>query len=231
MTSTLTPPGAAGTERNPRMPLVSADLLPAEIVHARQARKVRRGVLTGLACFAVVLIAWCGVATLQTHRVRNDLAAGQEQAATLRAKQQAYTEVITVQAQSAAIDARLAELMAKDLQWSALLTAVQQLAPHGVQLTAITGNLPTEATGASSATVTLPNTTGEDVIGKLTVAGTGTSKALIAGYVDALARLAGLGNPVLSGVTWADNTLQFTANLDITASMLGGRYTSKGGAH
>jgi hypothetical protein len=231
MTTTLTPPGAAGTERNPRMPLVSADLLPAEIVHARLARKVRRAVLTGLVAFTVVLIAWCGIATLQTRHARGDLEAGQAQAATLRAKQQAYNEVISVQAQSAALDARLAELMAKDLQWAALLSAVQQLAPHGVQLTAVTGNLPTESTGASSATVALPNTTGEDVIGKVTVTGTGASKALIAGYVDALSRLAGLGNPVVSGVTFADGALQFTANLDITASMLGGRYTSNGGEH
>jgi hypothetical protein len=231
MTSTLTPPGAAGTERGPRL-LASADLLPTEIVHARLARKVRRAVLSTLAVFAALLIAWCGVATYQTHQTRTDLSRTEDDAATLRARQQTYTELITVQGQSAAIGARLASLMALDLQWAGLLSAVQAQAPHGVQLTAVTGALPygPAAQGDSSA-IKLPNTTGDKVIGTVTVSGVATSKALIASYVDGLARLAGLGNPLVSAFRLVDQTLGFTAQLDITASMLGGRYTSQGGEH
>jgi type IV pilus assembly protein PilN len=230
MTSTLTPPGA--TEGRPRSQLVVADLLPREIVQARLARKIRRAVLSGLAAVTVLLVAWCAVAVVQTHRAQDDLAAARDQAAALRAKQSQYAEVVTVQAQSAAIDAQLESLMARDLQWTTVLATVRQLQPQGVALTAVTGTLPTGLdTAGDTSIVKLPNTTGEQTIGTLTVSGTGASKALIASYVDALAKVSGLGNPVVSGVTFAEGTLQFTAQLDITESMLGGRYTASGGEH
>jgi hypothetical protein len=232
MTSTLTPPGAAGTDRAPRT-MVLADLLPTEIVHARLARKVRRAVLTMLAVFTVVLVAWCGVAIRQTHHARTDLNQAQEGADTLRAKQRNYKDVIGVLAQSATLEARLASLMAADLQWSGLVTDVQAQTPDGVQLTALTCTvLYGPGSQEDSSVIKLPNTTGEKVIGTLTVSGKASSLALIASYVDGLdRRVAGLGNPLVNSFRLADHELGFTAQLDVTDSMLGGRYTSKDGGH
>lgn len=232
MTSTLTPPDASGTDRGPRLWTLAADLLPEEIVQSRRDRRVRRTVLATLAVFAVVLISWCVLARYQTSQATAELTQAQRQADVLRARQHGYSEVVSIQAESATINARLAALLANDLQWTTLLSAVQQLAPHGVQLTAITGSLPNGSSAAADSTVIqLPNSTGEKTVGSLAVSGSGTSKALIASYVDALARVAGLGNPVLSGVTLADGALQFSVHLDITQSMLGGRYTTDGGEH
>jgi hypothetical protein len=229
MTRTLTPPGATPTDRGPRK-LVMADLLPTEIVLSRLARKVRRAVVTVLTAFAVVLVIWGGIATYQTHQARSDLDAAQTQADGLRARQQTYREVTKVQAQSAAIDARLGTLMALDLQWAGLLAAVQQQAPHGVQLTAISGVIPYGPDAAQDATVVkLPNTTGQKVVGTLTISGTAPNQALIASYVDAVAKLSGLGNPLVQSFALAEGVYGWTAELDITDSMLGGRYTSKSG--
>jgi type IV pilus assembly protein PilN len=232
MTSTLTPPNAPGTERAHRLPPILADLLPAEIVQARRARRVSRAVLACLALFTVLLIAVCALTVYKTSLARTDLAREQQLEDQLRAKQHSYATVVAVQAESDRIDSRLAALMANDLQWSTVLSAVRQLAPHGVQLTAITGELADRSAAAAAPIgAQLPNTTGEKSVGTLTVAGAATSKALIASYVDGLGRLAGLGNPVINGVTLTAGAFQFSVQLDITESMLGGRYTSKGGDH
>ena len=232
MTSTLTPPDASGTERGPRLPVMVADLLPDDIVQARRARQVRRAVLAVLAAFTVGLIAWGGLVIYQTSHARGDLAEVQEDADLVRAKQNDYSEVVTVRGQSAQITAKLTALLARDLQYGGLLSAVRQLAPHGIQLTNINGTLPDGAKAATTGTaVELPNTTGERRVGTLTVGGIGASKALIASYVDSLARLAGLGNPVVTAVNLTEGSLRFVVQLDITESMLGGRYTTTGGDH
>lgn len=220
------------SDRTLRLLPIAADLLPPEIVDARRARKVRRLVLTGLLLFTLLIGAWYAAVRYQTATARESLAIAQSDAQRVLHQQRAFGEVVEVRAESREITTQLAELLATDLRWSRLVGAVQRAAPSGVALTGLSGTVTAGAEAArpsaSAAAGQLPNTTGEQPVGTLTVSGTAGSKAAVAAYVDALAKIAGLGNPLVGGVTLEDGVLEFTVQLDITEGALGGRHASGG---
>jgi Tfp pilus assembly protein PilN len=233
MTTTLTPSEPAATdELTLRILPIAANLLPVEIVAFRRGRKLRRRVLSGLAGFVVLLGAWYGLARYQTSTADANLTAAGDDAQVVLHQQRAFADVVTVQAQSKAITTQLSTLLAHDLPWSALLASLQDAAPPGVQVTGVSGALTPDTTAAaagSRATANdLPNTSGEELVGRLVLTGTSTGQVAVAAYLDALAKTSGLGNPMLNGVLAQGAQLQFTIRLDITGAALGGRYTATG---
>jgi Tfp pilus assembly protein PilN len=229
MTTTLMPPETpASAERSLRILSIAANLLPVEIVDSRTGRKIRRAVLAALAAFLVVVAGWYALATTQTVVAAANLYNAEDDVKHLQQQQRAFSDVVTVQAQSQAISAQLSIVLANDLQWSQLLTALQSAAPSGIKLTGVTGALNSTANAAGSKIVQLPNTSGLKPVGTLSVRGTASGKADIAAYVDALAKVNGLANPYLGDATVQDNKLGFTVKLDITEAALGGRFTKTG---
>jgi len=239
MATTLTPPerapGGAGIgqakpanlaqlampdEHSLRIPDIAADLLPVEVFEVRRGRQVRRVVLSALAVFALVVGGWYAVATYQTIAARDALEGAQDDAQRLTRQQRAYADLVAAQAESSAITAQLAALLADDLQWAKLLSSLQDAAPSGVRLTGVTGALSTGTAGAANPA------TPANVIGSLNLTGTAGSKALVAAYVDALGKVAGVTNPLLGDITAQGSTLTFTVRMDITKAALGGRYTT-----
>lgn len=234
MTTVLTPPEPAGTDRRPlRILPIAANLLPTEIVELRRGRKVRRRVIAALAAFAVVLGGWYGLARYQTSTAHDALSAAEADAQVVIRQQRAFGEVISVQADSQAIQTQLSSLLTHDLRWSRLLTSLNAAMPDGMAVTGVSGALTatagTAAAGAGPTSTQLPNTSGRDLVGTLVVTGTATGLNAVAAYLDALGKTAGLGNPTLDGVIAQDDGLHFTLRLDITTSALGGRYTDQGG--
>jgi hypothetical protein len=211
-----------------RLLSIAADLLPPEIVGSRRTRKVRRLVLSALAAFAVLLAGWYGTAGYQTSLARDDLYRAQTAADRLSRQQKPFAELLGAQAESRAIGAELSALLAGDLQWSRLLSSVRQAAPAGIQLGSVTGGLDS-ATAGGSATSQLPNTSGQKVVGALTVTGSAPGKAAVAGYIDALAQVPGLASPLLDNVIEQNGAVRFTIRVTITGSALGGRYTTPTG--
>jgi Tfp pilus assembly protein PilN len=204
---------------------IAANLLPPEIVEARRGRVVRRIVVSAVALFTVLLGGWFGVATYQTSLARGELSGAQGDVDRLSRQQRPFTELIKVQNESKAIGGQLSDLLANDLQWAQLLSSLRGAAPAGVQLTSVTGGL-TATSGSSAGTPRLPDTSGQKLIGSLTVNGSAPGKPAVAGYVDALAKVQGLGNPMLESVNENGKAVTFTLRVDITAAALGGRYTS-----
>jgi Tfp pilus assembly protein PilN len=212
-------PLAMPDEHSLRVPDIAADLLPVEVFEARRGRQVRRFVLGALAVFTLLLGGWYAVATYQTVVARNALEGAQDDAQRLTLRQRAYADLVTAQAESTAINSQLAALMADDLQWAKLLSSLQDAAPSGVRLTGVTGALST-GTAAGTSTGTPAN-----AIGSLNLTGTAGTKALVAAYVDALGKVAGVANPLLGDITTQGTTLNFTIRMDIMKAALGGRYT------
>lgn len=213
---------------------IAADLLPVEIVESRRTRKVRRIVLTALVVFAVLIGAWYAHASRQTAAARASVSSAEDEALRLLRQQRAFADVIGVQAESQAVRVQLSALLAGDLSWSRLLSSLRRAAPTGVRITSVTGAVTAGITGGSGddggvGAARLPDTSGEKSVGSLIVAGSGTTKAAVAAYVDALAEVRGLGNPLLGDATQQDGEVRFTVRLDITESALGGRYTPKSG--
>jgi hypothetical protein len=100
-------------------------------------------------------------------------------------------------------------------------------ATSGVGATA-GGSSGAKGSAETSSSTGLPDTSGEKIIGTLTVTGTAPDKAAIAEYVDALATAAGLGNPIVGDTNLQDGQQRFTLRLDLTSAALGGRFTSEG---
>lgn len=220
----LPPESAAAAERALRVPAIAANLLPLEIVESRRDRKVRRVVAAAIAAFLAVLAAWFGLTSYQTSEARSAVTAAQDNGQALLRQQRSFAEVVSVQAESQAIASQLSGLLATDLRWSRLLTAVAQVAPPGVALTGVTGALTSPAEAADAAAVRLPDTTGEKSVGSLTINGTAPDPFAVAAYLDALGKIKGLGNPQLDGATVVEGELRFSVRLDITSGALGGRY-------
>jgi hypothetical protein len=234
MTTTLrSPMPAASGERALRIPPIAASLLPVEISQSRRLRKVRRIVLTALIAVVIVLAAWFVLASYQTSMARGSLHGVESDAQQLLRQQRAYAEVVGVQAQSQAIRAQLAALLADDLSWSRLLSSLRKAAPADVRISGVFAALASGgnrgASGSGSVASQLPGTPGEKSIGTVTVTGTASGKEAAAAYVDALAGLPHFGSPLLSDATEQSGVLRFTVRLDITDSALGGRYTQKRG--
>jgi Tfp pilus assembly protein PilN len=224
MTTTMAPVPAASAMRI--LP-IAANLLPTEIVASRHGRRLRRAVIAALAGVVALLAAWYGLAVYQTGTARDGLATAQDTEQGLVRQQQSYTDLVETQARSKAIAAELASLMASDLRWSRLLSALQAAAPTGVSVTGVTGALDTnDSTGTAAKAVPGRSTT--DVLGTLTVTGTAPTRAAVAAYVDALAKVRGLANPLVGSATLENNVVQYSVRLDITKPSLGGRFTSPG---
>jgi Tfp pilus assembly protein PilN len=226
MTTTLTPPGSPVTAGSrPRMLTIAANLLPVEIVASRRGRKVRRIALSGLLVFALLLVGWYVAMRQPTATARSELTSAEDHAQQLVQRQRAFADVVMTQAAAQEINTQLAALLATDVQWSVLLTALQQTAPDGVRLTGVSAALTSPAAALGSTVVQLPDTSGKQSIGTLTVNGNAISNSVVAAYVDALGRLPRLGNPLLGASTLHNGKLEFTVQLDITTAALGGRYT------
>lgn len=212
---------------------IAADLLPAEIVAARNLRRYRGIVISGLVVVLLAVAGWYGVVRYQVVSSRDTLNGVQNDVSRLTRRQNSYADLIKAQTESEVIKRRLGALLAEDLPWSKLLSSVQLAAPRGVKITGMNGTL-ASAAGAAGATgskggVTLPNATGEKIIGSLSVTGIGDDKSLVAAYVDAVGNLRGLGNPLLGDVSTQEGKLRFTVKLDITRAALGGRFTTESG--
>ncbi|MDT5035070.1 MAG: hypothetical protein QOE03_255 [Micromonosporaceae bacterium] len=245
--STLTRSG--GRETIPaatpsRIPSITANLLPTEIIDGRRSRRVRKVITVTVAGFAVVVLAGYGVAATLTSVANLKVSESVAQTHRLTQQQRQYAEVVRVQAESKAINAELAHLLANDLQWSGLLTSLRTAAPPGVRVLTVAAALtppsgagapkaaPAPAAGAPAAPTAAPGdkaapAAATRTIGTLTVGGTATSKAALAAFLDELATVSGLANPLLTNVTVQNEDQQYTMHVDITAAALGGRYTTK----
>ena len=207
-----TPPPA----RTMRILPIRANLLPEEIINSRREGKVRRRVVTALAMFTALLVAWYGVATYEASLAKDDLVAAEDDTRSLTRQQNAFSELVKTQTESKAITSQLQTLLANDLRWSTLLASLQSAAPAGVKVTGVTGALAAEKDAKQAS---------GGPVGTLTITGAAPSKDALAAYVDALAKVSGFANPFPTDASEQDARVEFTVRLDITEAALGGRYT------
>ncbi|TQS45394.1 PilN domain-containing protein [Cryptosporangium phraense] len=229
MTTIMTPPIHDAS----RLYALGANLLPPEIEQQRQFVRIRLIVLASIGTVIVLLAAWFALAKWETSRQDSKLADAETEAIVLRQQQRQYSELITAQTQSTKIGNQLSTLLATDVTWSTLLTKLRAATPTGLDLTGITVTLtdPTTqgTTGGNSTATTasgLPSKDGKTPIGSLTITGSSTSKPAIATYADAVGKLPGVGNVMLSGVTAQDDGSDFTLRVDLSPSLLSHHYST-----
>jgi Tfp pilus assembly protein PilN len=228
MATTLMPlDPATSPQRANRVLTISARLLPAEIVAARRARKIRAAVIVCLVLVVGVLGSWYAYATYQTAMARDDLAGVTADAQVLRQRQAQYADVVDVQAETTALEKQLATLQKQDLRWSKVLRSLSNAgAPSDIVISGIDAQL---AGKAETGGVTLPSTATGTVIGSITVTGTAPSKPELATYIEALGKLKVVANPYLTTTTKVPNAkaVDFSLKIDVMSEALGGRFTEK----
>jgi flagellar basal body-associated protein FliL len=234
MTTTMVPPTPTPKPTSSALRYVTmrADLMPAEVISARQTVVVRKQVMLGLLVIVALLIAWFGVSWWQTTSARSDLHDAQHSGVALQKQQAQYAPLVAAQAEIGTIQGQLQKLMVGDLSWKTMVTTLRLVEPNGVTLTNVTGSVTAgAAAGVNPAVGKLVNSgvlnvTGKLQVGQLTVTGTAPTKTSIAAYADKLGTVLGLTAPLITNVTATpgDHTFTFTINLVVTADALGGRY-------
>jgi hypothetical protein len=166
------------------------------------------------------------VVNYQVADARSSLNSAQQDVETFTKQQKDFSDLVRTQADSRLIDAQLATLFADDVRWPGLLASLQPK-QAGVRLTGVGAELNTAggtARGNGNGKISLPSTTKERLVGKLTITGVGPDKTAVADYVDGLATVKGVGNPLLSDAAPQGGRVSFTVQLDITAAALSNRY-------
>lgn len=239
MASTFAPPVPTPSPRPTpgagpvRFVAVRANLLPDEIVGARQTVRVRRRVLIGLGLVVALLIGLFGLSRWETSKADSDLSQAEHDQQALQLQEGHFAKLLSSQQQVQAIQTELQRLMQGDLSWQQMLTTLRTKAPAGVQVTSVAGTITagggsaTSSGGSASSAVSL-NQTGQATVGSLLVAGSAPDKGTVAAYADQLATVTGLTAPLVTSVNAAGRSVSFTLDVVITAQALGGRYKPAG---
>jgi hypothetical protein len=227
MATTLMPlDPAASPQRVSRILTISASLLPEEVVAARRARRTRAGVIVVVLLVAVLLGSWFAEVRSDTLAADEELTAASTQVTNLQREQRQYTDVVTVKRDTQLLSDQLKAVMARDLDWAALLDRLRDTGTAaGLQVTGIEGSL--TAAGAAAVNATLPSANPATAIGSLTVIGTGPDKRAVASYVDTLGKQSVLANPYVTSVTTNEDEVTWTLRVDITQAALCGRFGDK----
>jgi hypothetical protein len=211
-----------------RVPAISANLLPDEIIADRRARRSRAWVVVAVILVVCVLGTWYFFAARATRAADAELTAALTQVTDLKRAQRDYTEVVSVQNSTMTLSTQLTSLMANDLNWAALLETLRTNATKaGVKVVGISGQL--NGTDVVDSANTLPSTNKAAAIGSLAVNGTGPDKKAVAAYVDTLNKQSTVANPYVTSVTTRADSgkVDFSLNVDITQVALCGRFGDK----
>lgn len=226
------PPAKLPTSDSVRFVAVRANLLPDEIVSARQSDVVRKQVLFGLLVVVALLIGWFGLSWWQTAVANSDLDDAQHQATALQNQQSEFGPLVSTQGRADLIRRQLHNLMAADLSWPKMMSTLRAQAPAGVRVTGVTGSVTVGVPATSAGNGINPlngnvlNASGRLAVGQLTINGTSGTKSGVAAYVDKLATVPGLAAPLITSVTTSGTVATFTVNVLITTDALGGRYSA-----
>ena len=231
MTALATPPAPATRPRpgdEARVVLVTANLLPEEVVAGRRLRTLQRNIVFGLFGLVVLLIAIYSVSWWQTENSRSGLADEQQRTTVLQNRLKDYGPLLQAQSQAAGITQTLSTVMARDLSWRDLINRLETQAHGDVAITGVSGALadPAAGTGTDASGLSLLNDSGKAVVGTLTITGTSHDKRSLAAFVDRLGSVRGVTVPLPASVTSVQGSnLAYSINALITADALGGRFT------
>ncbi len=226
MTTTLDPPAVTAVRPDWGM---YADLTPPELLRSRRLHGLRRTLLLALlALLAVIALVFAG-SIWRSHQAAGVLAEQQTQTSRLQADQQRYAQVTQVQDSTRAIRSQLAGLGGGDVDVPALLGAVRTALPRSAAL----GELGVTLSGAGGAAAAVApqsgadgslDTSGNPVIGNVTMSGTSSRLADLAAYVAALQRTRGFLDIVPVTNQGTGSAFTFTVTASLTDRVLSHRF-------
>ncbi|MEO5832172.1 MAG: hypothetical protein ABIR83_02245 [Nakamurella sp.] len=206
---------------------ISADLIPPELVKARQIAVLRRWLAVGI----VALVLVCGggyyLALRESDAATADLAVIADRTLELQAVGRSYSDVVSIQNRIAQIRGQVTQVMAPDVDLVALTGALQTSLPATMTISqqAITISM------AGAATATGLDASGATRIGTVTMSGTGQTLDDLSDYVDSLAAIPGVVDVLpLANSLNSEGAVgtQFSLTLGLTDALLSHRFDAGG---
>lgn len=205
---------------------IAVDLTPGEVVQARHLRVLKR--LIGLAL--VVLVALCVGVVLMVQDSRST-AQGSYDDAQLRTSQltseaQQYAVLTTMQRVIDQTKAQASILMTQDVDFVNLMARIRTALPPELTLSnaAVVLSPPVPAPVAVEGATPTPAPTGPQIIGTVTLAGTGDKIRQVTPFVSVLNHLRGVVDVIPTSISKNDEGMQFTLTMNITDELYTHRY-------
>lgn len=212
---------------------IAADLIPPELINARQLKVIRKLLAIGL----VVLLAVCAggyyLAVRENTSASSDLSSVQDETMQLQKASQLYSGVIAIQGSITQVKAQVAKLMVGDVDLVALIGSLQTNLPATMTIDqlAITISTAGVASAAGVAAGSGLDTSGLPRIGTLTIGGTGQALTDLSDYVDNLDAVDGLVDvvPVSNSASDAGAGTTYSLTIGLTNALLSHRFDVGGG--
>ena len=225
MTATVAPLEISAEPRDSlRLLPISVNLLPVEIMSARAGRSARRAAIGVLLLAVLAVGGWYYTASQANDDAAEQLSAAQDATSAALHGQHTYDDLVRTKGDILAKQGQVGQVTTGDVAWSRLYPAVRRILPAGTKLSGLAGTTAPQPQAAAPGTVAPVTTT---TTGSLVLTGSAPTKPAIALFVDRLARIHGLANPIVTSVSTDNktNVVDFSINVDTTTSALTTRYT------
>lgn len=214
---------------------IVANLIPPEVLQARRVKAVRKLVAYLLCVLVLIAALGYGYAYYRSQQAAETLAAEQSRTSQLLVQQKRYADVTLLQTSVAGVRTELSQLLASDVDVSALVTSVLRQLPSGATVSQLAVTMqPPEGQQAkvnpASGTGSL-DTSGRAHIGLMTVTGQALRVSDVSTLVDRLRALPGFIDPYPTSNTTNDKGTLFTIQFTIDDRLFSHRYDVKTGGN
>jgi hypothetical protein len=216
---------------------IVANLIPPEVLQARRVRAVRKLVAYALCVLVLIAGVGYGFAWYRSQQAADALAAEQSRTSQLLAQQKRYADVTVLQGSVAGVRTQLSQLLASDVDASALITSILVQLPPGATVSqlAVTMSAPAgkQATADVASGSAALDTSGRPRIGVISITGQALRVSDVSTLVDRLSALRGFIEPYPTSNTTNDKGTMYTIQFSINDRLLSHRYdvTSKTGGN
>ena len=230
-----TPIGLALPEPNPSVK--KFNLVPPEVTQRAFERNVARKTFVAAGVVVLLLVAASAYRFLEVHNAENGVSSLKTSVAGLNAQIPTYDKVVAITNELRVAEGEVTQISSKAVDWSAVVTQLQQRIPAGLSVTTFSGTAAATGTAASAAAASATSATAGDLtaagaapagaIGSLTmgVSGAFPSSAHfdpVAQWIDGLTASSMFSPPGVSAVTnaptGANTTVAFQSTLWLTAN-------------
>lgn len=214
---------------------IVANLIPPEVLQARRVKAVRKLVAYLLCVLVLIAALGYGYAYYRSQQAAETLAAEQSRTSQLLVQQKRYADVTLLQTSVAGVRTELSQLLASDVDVSALINSVLKQLPSGATVSQLAVTMqPPEGQQAkvnpASGTGSL-DTSGRAHIGLMTVTGQALRVSDVSTLVDRLRVLPGFIDPYPTSNTTNDKGTLFTVQFTIDERLFSHRYDVKTGGN
>jgi len=207
---------------------IVANLIPPEVLQARRVRAVRKLVAYALGVVVLLACLGYGFAWYRSQQAADTLAAEQSRTSQLLAQQKRYADVTLLQGSVAGVRTELSQLLAGDVDVSALMASVLGQLPTGASVNQLAVTLTAQGEQATAANLAAGSgaldTTGRPHIGLISITGQALRVSDVSTLVDRLSTLPGFLDPYPTSNTTNDKGTLFTVQFSINDRLLSHRY-------